>query len=96
MKIQIIYEDEKSIEFLVDDVDISIFQILQHFLFKDETVKNAAFKQAHPILKNVSFWLEVSKGDPREILIKACNRAIEEINTLKGEILAVLEGEGRG
>lgn len=94
MKIQVIHEDKKSIEFSVEDIDISILQILQSFLFKDERVRNVAFRQTHPILKTINFWIEVSKGDPRKIIVEACKKAIEEVNHLKDEISAALEGGG--
>lgn len=93
MKMRVIHEDKRSIEFSVEDIDISVLQILQSFLFKDERVKNVAFRQTHPVLKTMNFWVEVSKDDPRKIITKACKRAIEEVNNLKDEISAALEGK---
>jgi len=93
MKIKMVHKDRKSVEFTMEGIDVSILQILQSFLFKDGRVRNVAFRQSHPILKTTSFWVEVSKGDPEEVIIEACKKAIEEVDDLKKEILASLEGE---
>ena len=91
MKMHVIHEDKRSIEFSVEDVDVSVLQILQSFLFKDERVRNVAFRRTHPVLKSMNFWVEVSKGNPRKIIVEACKKAIEEVNHLKEEISAALE-----
>ena len=90
LELKVIHENSKSIEFEVKDLDVSVLYILQKILYEDKRVAMAAFKQSHPVLKNITFWLEVNEGNPREILVEACKKAVFLINNFKGEIVKAL------
>ena len=91
MKLRVLREDKRTIEFTLKDVDLSVLHILQKVLFEDPKVLNVGFRQEHPITKTFLFYIEVSRGNPRKVMLKGCKRASALINKFKEELLNVLE-----
>jgi DNA-directed RNA polymerase subunit L len=91
MELRVLREDKRTIEFALKDVDISVLHILQKVLFEDPKVLNVSFRQEHPITKTFFFYVEVSKGNPRKVMMEGCKRASTLVNKFKEEFLNVLE-----
>lgn len=68
------------LELAIEDIDLSLLQILQKELLSDNRVLFAAYRRPHPLEKKYFLVVRVKEGDPRGVLINAINSAREKIS----------------
>jgi DNA-directed RNA polymerase subunit L len=84
MKINKESETEMEIIFENDKATISI--LLKEELDKDPNVIIAAWKENHPLIKDIYLYIKTDgKRKPREILIDAIKRALDRLNDFEKE-----------
>ncbi len=81
MKLKIIKESEKELEILAEKEKPTIFMLLKEELDKDPAVVMCAWKEDHPLTKNIHFYIRTNgKKKPKEILLKCINNLIKKLD----------------
>ncbi len=86
MEVSVIREDEKSLELLIKDVDISLMYLLQLNLLNDKRVKNISVKKGHPLTREAYVYLLTDGSNPKIVMSDGLNRASEITKSLKDEL----------
>lgn len=86
MEVSLINKDEKSIELLIKDVDISLLYLLQLNLLSDKRVKNISVKRGHPLSRDAYVYLLTDGSDPKAVMSDGLSRASEIAKSLKDEL----------
>lgn len=78
MKIKILNEEKKRMEFEIEGESHTLCNMLRSELLNDENVKIAVYRISHPLLKVPRFLIETNGSEtPREALVKAAKRIIK-------------------
>jgi DNA-directed RNA polymerase subunit L len=78
MKINILNEEKKRMEFEIEGESHTLCNILRQELLNDDNVKVAVYRITHPLLKTPHFLIETNGSEtPREALVKAAKRIIK-------------------
>ncbi len=88
MKVNVVGEDERTIELELDDLTIA--SLLVKYLNEDGRTDVAAFRQEHPLEETVKLFLRVREGSPREVLRDAVAKALSDVKKLKESLLSSL------
>lgn len=81
-EIELVFEKEKP----------TIFLLLKEELDKDPDVEISAWKEDHPLLKNIYFYLKVKKGKKaKDVLLKALKRLLDRISEFEEEYDKILD-----
>lgn len=78
--------EERLLEVLVEDADLSLLQVLQYELLRDGAVEFAAYRRPHPLERKYFLAVRTKEGEPREALLRAIERARETVDSLGGEV----------
>ena len=93
MNMDIVQRTEDSMEFMVEGIDISVLQVIQHELMKDDSVEFAAYRRSHPLERKYFFIVKTKEGSPEEALLRAIDAASKVADVMGREIFDVLLGE---
>ncbi|MGB9748811.1 MAG: DNA-directed RNA polymerase subunit L [Candidatus Woesearchaeota archaeon] len=78
MKINILNEEKKRMEFEIEGESHTLCNMLKNELLNDENVKIAIYRINHPLLKTPRFLVETNGNEtPREALVKAAKRILK-------------------
>ena len=90
MKINKESETEMEITFENDKATISM--LLKEELDKDPNVILAAWKENHPLIKDIYLYIKTDgKKKPREVLIDSINRALNRLNSFEKEYNKIID-----
>ncbi|MFP3131918.1 MAG: DNA-directed RNA polymerase subunit L [Candidatus Nanopusillus sp.] len=90
MKINKESETEMEIIFENDKATISI--LLKEELDKDPNVILAAWKENHPLIKDIYLYIKTDgKKKPREVLIDSIKRALDRLNSFEKEYNKIID-----
>ena len=85
MEINILGEDKKKIEIEIVGEDSTLCNALKDELWKDDNVDVAASKIDHPLVSNPTLIVEVSKKNPKDVVLKAADSLQSKFKKLKEE-----------
>ncbi|MCL4344317.1 MAG: hypothetical protein JRN26_04210 [Nitrososphaerota archaeon] len=86
MEVSLIKKDERSLELLIKDIDISLMYLLQLNLLNDKRVKNISVKKGHPLNREAYIYLLTDGSDPKIVMNDGLNGAAEITKSLKNEL----------
>ncbi|MGC8557372.1 MAG: RpoL/Rpb11 RNA polymerase subunit family protein [Nitrososphaeria archaeon] len=86
MEVSVIKKDDKSLELLIKDIDISLMYILQLNLLNDKRVKNVSVKKGHPLTREAYIYLLTDGSDPKSVMNDGIDKATEITKSLKNEL----------
>jgi DNA-directed RNA polymerase subunit L len=86
MEVSVIKKDDKSLELLIKDIDISLMYILQLNLLNDKRVKNVSVKKGHPLTREAYIYLLTDGSDPKAVMNDGIDKATEITKSLKNEL----------
>ena len=95
MKVSVVRSSRDLLELSLEDVDLSLLQILQKELFNDKRVTFAAYKRSHPLEKRFFLVLRVREGNPKDVLLDAIASAktnVSEVSKIVDKSLGVGSG----
>jgi len=79
-------ESETEMEIIFENDKATISMILKEELDKDPNVIIAAWKENHPLIKDIYLYIKTDgKKKPREVLIDAIKRALDRLNNFEKE-----------
>lgn len=78
-------ENERELEFVVENDKPTIFMLLKEELDKDPDVAFSAWKEDHPLLKNIYFYVRTKSKNPRSVILEAINRVLKRISEFEKE-----------
>lgn len=82
---KIIKENERELEFVVENEKPTIFMLLKEELDKDPDVLMAAWREDHPLLKNIYFYVRTNNKNPRSAILEALERILKRISDFEKE-----------
>ncbi|BBL45184.1 DNA-directed RNA polymerase subunit L [Nanobdella aerobiophila] len=83
---KIIKENDEEMEIVFENDRPTVYILIKEELDKDKNVIISAWKEDHPLLKNISLYIKTDKNEkPRNALINATKRAIERVNNFSKE-----------
>jgi len=91
MEIKVLSSSEKAILVDIEDEDISILEIIQHELLKDDRVVFAGWAQRHPLLKRINMRVQTKTTEPVKVLISGSSKASEKASELISEAKRILK-----
>ena len=78
MKIKILDETKKRIEFEIEGENHTLCNILREVLWEDSHVKTAVYRMGHPLVKLPRMLVETDGSEtPREALVKAAKSVLK-------------------
>ncbi len=90
---KIVKETEDTLEILLENDKPTIFMLLKEELLKDENVLIAAWREDHPLLKNITFLIKTNgKVKARDALERAIRKSIERLNRFEESYKKVIDG----
>ena len=79
-------ESETEMEIIFENDKATISMLLKEELDKDPNVIIAAWKENHPLIKDIYLYIKTDgKKKPREVLIDAIRRALDRLNSFEKE-----------
>jgi DNA-directed RNA polymerase, subunit L len=79
-------ESETEMEIIFENDKATISMLLKEELDKDPNVIIAAWKENHPLVKDIYLYIKTDgKKKPREVLIDAIKRALDRLNDFEEE-----------
>jgi DNA-directed RNA polymerase subunit L len=79
-------ESETEMEIIFENDKATISMLLKEELDKDPNVIIAAWKENHPLIKDIYLYIKTDgKKKPREVLIDAIKRALDRLNDFEKE-----------
>jgi len=79
-------ESETEMEIIFENDKATISMLLKEELDKDPNVIIAAWKENHPLIKDIYLYIKTDrKKKPREVLIDAIKRALDRLNSFEKE-----------
>jgi DNA-directed RNA polymerase subunit L len=79
-------ESETEMEIIFENDKATISMLLKEELDKDPNVIIAAWKENHPLIKDIYLYIKTDgKKKPREVLIDAIKRALDRLNDFEEE-----------
>ncbi|MFP3208153.1 MAG: RpoL/Rpb11 RNA polymerase subunit family protein [Nitrososphaeria archaeon] len=90
MLVKPIRREGNQLELLLEDVDMSLLQILQLELLSDDKVEFAAYRRSHPLERKYFLVVRAKDGAPKDALLRALKRARERTSALLGALSAGL------
>jgi DNA-directed RNA polymerase subunit L len=79
-------ESETEMEIIFENDKATISMLLKEELDKDPNVIIAAWKENHPLIKDIYLYIKTDgKKKPREVLIDAIKRALGRLNSFEKE-----------
>ena len=79
-------ESEIEMEIIFENDKATISMLLKEELDKDPNVIIAAWKENHPLIKDIYLYIKTDgKKKPREVLIDAIRRALDRLNSFEKE-----------
>jgi DNA-directed RNA polymerase subunit L len=94
LKVGVVRSSRDLLEVVLEDLDLSILQILQKELFSDDRVTFAAYKRPHPLEKKYYLVLRVREGNPKEVLVEAIKSARDKVAEISKTVSRSLGVEG--
>jgi DNA-directed RNA polymerase subunit L len=91
MKIKILKEEAKKLEFEIKGESHTLCNALRKKLWESPEVDVAVYKIVHPAASNPIMLLELNKGNPRKILTKAVDSLQKDLKSFSEEILKNFE-----
>ena len=88
MKVEVVKEDERSMELLLDDLTLA--SLLSKYLNLDDRVEIASFRHDHPLEEKVHLFFRVKEGSPKEVLKDVTKKALSDVKELKDVLLSSL------
>ncbi|MGC9079194.1 MAG: RpoL/Rpb11 RNA polymerase subunit family protein [Nanopusillaceae archaeon] len=88
---KIIKESDDELEIVFENEKPTVFMLIKEELDKDKNVLISAWKEDHPLLKNIYFYIRTNgKEKAREAFIEASKRALERIKEFKKEYSKII------
>jgi len=85
-------ESETEIEIIFENDKATISMLLKEELDKDPNVILAAWKENHPLIKDIYLYIKTDgKKKPREVLIDSINRALNRLNSFEKEYNKIID-----
>jgi len=79
-------ESETEMEIIFENDKATISMLLKEELDKDPNVIIAAWKENHPLIKDIYLYIKTDgKKKPREVLIDTIKRALDRLNDFEKE-----------
>jgi DNA-directed RNA polymerase subunit L len=79
-------ESETEMEIIFENDKATVSMLLKEELDKDPNVIIAAWKENHPLIKDIYLYIKTDgKRKPREVLIDAIKRALDRLNDFEKE-----------
>ena len=79
-------ESETEMEIIFENDKATVSMLLKEELDKDPNVIIAAWKENHPLIKDIYLYIKTDgKKKPREVLIDAIKRALDRLNSFEKE-----------
>ena len=79
-------ESEIEMEIIFENDKATISMLLKEELDKDPNVIIAAWKENHPLIKDIYLYIKTDgKKKPREVLIDTIKRALDRLNDFEKE-----------
>jgi len=79
-------ESETEMEIIFENDKATISMLLKEELDKDPNVIIAAWKENHPLIKDIYLYIKTDgKKKPREVLIDAIKRALDRLSDFEKE-----------
>lgn len=87
-EVSLIERDEKGITIKVKDEDISILNILQSEIAKEDSVDIVGVAQRHYLIPEYEFRVSMKDkdGDPFNIMAVAVRRSLDKVRAMKEEV----------
>jgi len=96
MNLKIIKENDKELEILAEKEKATIFMLLKEELDKDPDVIMCAWKEDHPLSKNIHFYIKTNgKKSPKETLMEYVNRLIKKLEDFEKVYNKALHGKNK-
>jgi len=96
MNIKIIKENERELEIMVEREKPTIFMLLKEELDKDPDVVMCAWKEDHPLTKNIYFYIRTNGNKkPKELLMEGINKVIKKLEEFEKVYNKAVYGEDR-
>jgi len=85
-------ESETEMEIIFENDKATISMLLKEELDKDPDVIIAAWKENHPLIKDIYLYIRTNgKRKPREVLIDAIKRALDRLNGFEKEYNKIID-----
>ncbi|AMD29513.1 MAG: DNA-directed RNA polymerase subunit L [Candidatus Nanopusillus acidilobi] len=85
-------ESETEMEIIFENDKATISMLLKEELDKDPNVIIAAWKENHPLIKDIYLYIKTDgKKKPREVLIDAIKRALDRLNDFEEEYNKIID-----
>jgi len=96
MNIKILKENDRELEIVVEREKPTIFMLLKEELDKDPDVVMCAWKEDHPLTKNIYFYIRTNGNKkPKDLLIESINKAIKKLEEFEEIYNKSVYGEDR-
>jgi len=80
MNIKILKENDKELEIMVEREKPTVFMLLKEELDKDPDVVMCAWREDHPLTKNIYFYIRTNGNKrPKELLMESINKVIKKL-----------------
>ena len=83
MEINVIKEDKNKIEVEITGEDHTLCNALRKELWKDKSIKDAAYSIEHPLVSSPKILVETEKEDPKKALAKAADSLKDSFKSLR-------------
>jgi len=85
-------ESETEMEIIFENDKATISMLLKEELDKDPNVILAAWKEDHPLIKDIYLYIKTDgKKKPREVLIDSIKRALDRLNSFEKEYNKIID-----
>jgi len=85
-------ESETEMEIIFENDKATISMLLKEELDKDPNVILAAWKENHPLIKDIYLYIKTDgKKKPRKVLIDSINKALDRLNSFEKEYNKIID-----
>lgn len=85
-------ESETEMEIIFENDKATISMLLKEELDKDPNVILAAWKDNHPLIKDIYLYIKTDgKKKPREVLIDSIKKALDRLNSFEKEYNKIID-----
>ena len=85
-------ESETEMEIIFENDKATISMLLKEELDKDPNVILAAWKEDHPLIKDIYLYIKTDgKKKPREVLMDSIKRALDRLNSFEKEYNKIID-----
>jgi DNA-directed RNA polymerase subunit L len=74
MKIKVLEQTKNRLKFELEGKTHTLCNAISSELWNDKDVAVAGYHLEHPLISNAALVVEVEKGDPKKVLLKAVDR----------------------